>query len=130
LLENNSKRSEAPSPIVYVEIPAPNLERAGAFYSSTFGWKVVPSNLSDKPYWMFSTGEGQLTGGFDPSRRPKSGGGVILYIRVDDIDKTLRAVAAAGGRVVRDKFDVGGGYGYSAIVNDPNENEIGLWCKR
>jgi len=54
------------SPIVYIEIPAKNTEETISFYKSAFDWKIEPSNLSDKPYWMFQTGENQLAGGFDP----------------------------------------------------------------
>ena len=118
------------SAICYIEIPAPNLDRTGEFYSAVFGWKVTPSNLSDKPYWMFQTGEGQLEGGFDPSRSVKTDGGVILYLKVNNIDQALTDVSNAGGKIARAKFEIGGGYGYSALINDPNGNEIGLLCEK
>jgi predicted enzyme related to lactoylglutathione lyase len=54
---------EIPAVICYMEIPAPDIERAGAFYSKVFGWHVKASNLSTQIYWEFNTGEGQLTGG-------------------------------------------------------------------
>ena len=115
-----------PATICYVEIPAPNIEAAGQFYSSAFGWKITPSHLSDKAYWEFSTGEAKLSGGLD-STVPISDGGVILYLRVADIAETLQKVRASGGIVVRERFDIGGGYGFSAIFKDPNGNRLGLF---
>ena len=118
--------SVSSAPICYMEIPAPNIEAAGAFYASIFGWRITPSNLSDKSYWEFSTGDGQLTGGLDPSI-PVSAGGVLLYLKVESITDALAAVKGSGGIVVREKFDIGGGYGFSAIFKDPNGNQLGLF---
>lgn len=116
----------SPSSIHYVEIPAPNLEATGAFYCELFGWKVTPSSLTDKPYWMFSTGEGQLEGGFEPARSVHSGGGVLLYMKVADMDPVLAKVGSLGGVIVREKFAIGGNYGFSAVLADPSGNHIGL----
>lgn len=115
-----------PAPICYLEIPAPDIAAAGAFFRSVFGWVIKPSHLSEKTYWEFSTGDGQLTGGFDPSLAIGSGG-VLLYLKVEKIDETLEAIQARGGTIVRNKFDIGGGYGFSALFNDPNGNLLGLF---
>jgi len=80
--------TDFPSPIVYLEIPAPNIEKAGSFYSSVFGWIIERSNLSGYEYWMFNTGENSLTGALD-SNKPVLAGGVIIYLKVDDIKATL-----------------------------------------
>ena len=112
--------------ICYLEIPAPDVEKACAFYSKVFGWDVTPSTLSDKTYWEFSTGDGQLGGGLDP-RLPVQDGGVLPYLKVSDIAEALAAINDAGGSVVRKKFDIGGGYGFSALFKDPNGNQIGLF---
>jgi predicted enzyme related to lactoylglutathione lyase len=118
-----------PSPIVYVEIPAPDLDAASAFYASVFGWTVRESDLSDQPYAMFSAGGDALSGGLDPSRAVQREGGVILYLKVDDIAATLTAIEAAGGETVRAKQPIGGDYGFSAEFRDPNGNPVGLWAK-
>lgn len=116
-----------PAPICYVEIPAPNIEIAGSFYRSIFNWNISPSHLTDQKYWMFGTGDNQLMGGFD-STKTAQGGGVILYIQIDDIPATLKSIEAMGGKVVRGKFEIGEGYGFSAIFEDPNGNHLGLWA--
>ena len=120
--------TDAIAPIVYFEIPAPDIEKAGTFFSSVFGWTITPSSLSSKAYWEVGTGSDQLTGGLDSSI-PVNEGGIILYLRVDDLAATLRKICDSGGSVVRDKFDIGGGYGFSAIFKDPNGNRLGLFAK-
>lgn len=112
--------------ICYVEIPAPDAEAAAAFYRQAFGWTVTPSRLTEKPYQMFSTGEGQLEGGLDPSRKV-SPDGILLHLKVTDMTTALEAVRRAGGRVVEEKAPVGGEHGFSATIADPNGNRIGLW---
>lgn len=114
------------SPICYVEIPAPNPEKAGTFYHQVFGWNVTPSKLTDQNYWMFSTGDGQLSGGFS-QELPVNTGGALLYVRVKDIKAKLDEIKAAGGSVFFDKEDIGGDYGFSAQFLDPSGNRMGLY---
>ena len=117
-----------PSPICYIEIPAPDVEKAAAFYRSVFGWAVTESSLSDQPYSTFSTGEGGFEGGFD-SRKSAQAGGVLLYLKVEDLAATLKTIAEAGGSVVGDKSAVGGDFGFFAIFKDPNGNHLGIWAR-
>jgi predicted enzyme related to lactoylglutathione lyase len=118
-----------PSILCYFEIPSPNIEKAGTFYSSIFGWKFTISNLTENKYWEFSTGEGQLSGGLDSTKSPVEGG-VIVYLKVENIDTILTKVEAHGGKVLRSKFNIGGGYGFSAIFKDPNGNVLGLFAAK
>lgn len=117
-----------PAPICYLEIPAPSIEKAGSFYRSVFAWKIQPSSLTNQQYWMFETGEGSLMGGLDTTKAVQEGG-IIFYIKVEDIAAMLKAIDQAGGSMVAAKEDIGGGYGFSAVFKDPNGNRIGLWSK-
>lgn len=113
--------------IVYVEIPAPDIERATTFYRTVFDWDIQRSDLSDYPYAMFGTGKGQVGGGLDASKQVNAeASGVILYLDTNDIPATLARIEAAGGSVVQGKKDIGGGYGYFAIFKDPCGNRLGL----
>lgn len=117
-----------PARICYLEIPAPDIEKAIVFYGSVFGWTITPSDLTAEPYAIFSTGEGALSGGLHPGR-PVRDGGILIYIQVDDILEVLEAVNAAGGSTVEEKTAIGGDFGYSSVFSDPNGNHLGLWCK-
>lgn len=115
--------------ICYVEIPAPDIEKAGAFYSTVFGWQIKPSPLAGSPYWEFRTGDDQLSGGLVQGR-PPANAGVLLYLKVQDIDEALRQIQVKGGVVASPKAEIGGGYGYSALFEDPNGNRMGLYSPR
>ena len=113
--------AKQPATICHVEIPAPDLQKARAFYGSVFRRTFEPSG----DYLMFSAGEGKLGGGFSPTEQPQEGG-VLLYLRVEDIPAALEAIKAAGGSVVRDKTGIGE-WGFYALVKDTNGTRLGLW---
>ena len=117
------------APICYIEIPSPDPPQSAAFYRAVFGWTAEPSALSQSRYWMFQTGKGQLTGGFDASKQVQENG-IVLYISVDDIDLSLKAVGSSGGTVVTAKESIGGGYGFTAMFKDPHGNLIGLFASK
>ncbi len=117
-----------PASIVYLEIPALEPKRSAEFYQSLFGWVVHSSNLTDKEYWMFRCGDGQLVGAFD-STKVVSSDGVVFYIKVDNIEETLERVNLQGGETINERSEIGGSFGYSAMFRDPNGNTIGLWSK-
>lgn len=123
-----SEPKRQPALICYLEIPAPNMDAAISFYRNVFGWTMTKSDLSPHPYWEFSTGAGQLSGGLD-SQQPVNGGGVLLYLKVENISETLGLIKSLGGSTFRDKFDIGGGFGFSATFKDPNGNILGLFSK-
>ena len=110
------------NPLCYLEIPAPDLARAEAFYRQVFGWE---SQRSGDAYSMFHAGA--LDGGFDPTKKPVAEGGIVLYIQVADIPAALRAVSVAGGSTVKERTEIGGGWGFWGLFLDPNGNRIGLW---
>jgi hypothetical protein len=110
--------------ICHVEIPAPDLAKAKVFYEKVFGWKVTAPPGSS--YWMFAAGE--MSGGLDQDGKVADEG-VMLYLKVADIPATLTKIAAAGGAIVKDKTEIGGGYGFYACFRDPNGNRLALWCR-
>jgi len=115
--------------ICYLEIPAPDVEKAGKFYKSAFGWTIMPSGLDEEyPYSMFTTVDGGLSGALD-STKPVADGGVILYIEVDDITEAQKAVEDAGGTNTKDKTEIGGDYGFYSLFKDPNGHTMGIWAK-
>jgi predicted enzyme related to lactoylglutathione lyase len=50
---------------------------------------------------------------------------VILYSK--DLEKTLRAVREAGGKIVREPFAFPGGRRFQ--FTDPSGNELGVWSQ-
>lgn len=113
------------APIVYLELPAPDLAQLEAFYASVFGWRVARSDLEAAPYASFEAGA--LQGGLDPSLAVARTGGPLLYVKVEDLSSALRAIEAAGGEVECPPHPVGGAHGFSARFLDPCGNRLGLW---
>lgn len=115
-----------PARIAYLELPAPDLPTAVAFYREVFGWTIEASDLEATPYAMFES-QG-LQGGLRADLAVAERGGVILYLAVPAIPAALEEIARAGGEIVRAEHPIGGDYGYSAEFRDPNGNLLGLWC--
>ena len=113
------------APICHVNIPAPDLAKAKAFYAKVFGWKCTPMRGMD---WYSFWSVGEVSGGFDADAKP-SRGGVTLYLAVADIPAAVRKVQRAGGKAVRPKTEIPGGMGFMATFDDPNGNRMGLWSK-
>jgi uncharacterized protein len=109
--------------INHIEFPADDPERAMRFYSAVAGWEFSPMDgMPD--YWVFRFADG-YGGGI--GRRGKTVGQVVRdYIEVDSIEDALQAAEANGGTVKEAKDEVPG-FGWFAVVNDPEGNEVGLF---
>jgi len=114
-------------PIVYADIPAINASAAGKFYSDVFGWKTETDQTYN--YVQFAS-EGGPSGGFI---EPKEGMAfeykldrLMIYLATDDIDATLAAVEANGGKTVLPKTEIPQ-IGWWAVFTDPSGNHLGLY---
>ena len=59
-------------------------------------------------------------------RQPSGDAGVLVYIRVDDVDASLEAITEAGGEIVLPRTDEGEGLAY-ATFRDPAGNVLGVF---
>jgi len=112
-----------PNRFNWVEIRVRDLEKAKKFYGSLFDWKISGKENKDYAYWLIDTGE-KPNGGMwrFPEGKPL---GIIVYILVDDIDKTLEEIVKLGGRVVVPKSKENGNA--MATFADPDGNLLGLY---
>ena len=109
--------------INHIEFPADDPERAMAFYAAVAGWEF--STVEGMPdYWVFRTGEGY--GGAIGKRGVSTGQVVRDYIEVDSIEDALAAALRTGGTVAEQKSEVPG-FGWFAVVIDPEGSEVGLF---
>ena len=112
-----------PAEICHVNIPAPDLAKAKAFYTKVFGWKCVAMpGMTDYSLWR----AGKLGGGFDASQKPARKG-ITLFIAVADIPAALKKIELSGGKALRPKTEIPGGMGFLATFLDPSGNGMGLW---
>ena len=96
-------------------------EAAKAFYAETLGWSYQPFPMADGGDYMVCMVGDQPVGGM---MEIQAGMGMdemadtwFPYIAVDDIDRRLELVEAAGGKIERPAFDIPG-VGRIAIVRD------------
>ena len=108
--------------ICYVEMPASNIQRSAEFYEKVFGWQT--RKRGDGAI-AFDDGVGQVSGTWVTNRPPAATPGLLIYIMVDDVEKTIASVIAHGGELVQpvgvDAPEI------TARFRDPGGNVIGLY---
>jgi hypothetical protein len=108
--------------IDYVEFTVRDLDVAKRFYAAAFGWQFNDYG----PEYAGIKGPGGEVGGLHQTAQLRTGGPlVVLYSK--DLEKTLEAVRAAGGKIVREPFAFPGGRRFQ--FTDPSGNELGVWSQ-
>jgi uncharacterized protein len=101
------------------ELLTDNVDRAGKFYSTVFGWKLEPGMNPEIPYTVFKQGERMLGGMMgitkDMVATPPSW---WIYFSVEDCDATLAKAKQLGGKILRAGTDIPN-IGRFGIVQDP-----------
>ncbi|MCC6427903.1 MAG: VOC family protein [Phycisphaerales bacterium] len=105
--------------IDYIELGAASTAASKDFYSGVFGWKWTDYGPD---YTSFE--DGRLTGGIteDDEGRKR---GVLVVLYSDNLEETLRAVIASGGRITKEIFSFPGGRRFH--FRDPAGNELAVW---
>ncbi len=110
--------------IDYIELAATDVAAAKRFYAAAFGWRF---NDYGPAYAGIQGEAGREAGGLRQLAEVKPGGPlVILYSR--DLDASLAAVRAAGGRILKEPFAFPGGRRFHFA--DPSGNELAVWSER
>ena len=116
-----------PQPIVYLELGATNVVRAAIFYMRVFDWQFSDPNQTT--YSTFSSGDSGIGGGIYRTDTIKTGGGMVPYIYVEDIEASCARVVEEGGRIVVAKSDIPG-TGWFAHFKDLDGNLLGLFTPK
>ncbi len=108
--------------ICYIEIPASDIQRSAAFYKAVFGWNIRQRGDGNM---AFDDTIGEVSGTWTLGRPPATTPGLLIYIMVDSIEKTVEAVVANGGEIAQpigaDAPEI------TARFRDPAGNIIGLY---
>jgi predicted enzyme related to lactoylglutathione lyase len=110
-------------PIVHFELSSTDQEKMKAFYGTVFGWAF--QEWPEMNYVTFSTGEGELGGGFSPVSDQYPAGLVVNYIRCDDINAAIASIKSNGGKLIMRVMEVPG-VGQIVMFTDPSGNTVGL----
>jgi predicted enzyme related to lactoylglutathione lyase len=113
------------SSIVWFEIPADVPERATAFYSNLFGWKINPFP-GNSDYLHIDTGGADNSPDGAMKRRKDPHEPVVNYVGVDSVDMFADKIARLGGKICMAKTVVPQ-MGYFAVCQDTEGNTFGIW---
>lgn len=119
--------------VCFFEIPASDFHKAKSFYETVFDWNIQLSGdegamalttAADKDFNPIEPGG--INGGF--YKRKSKNDHPSVGVETDSIDKTIKAIEKAGGKVVTPKHSIGE-WGFMADVADPEGNVMALWEK-
>jgi uncharacterized protein len=109
----------------YVELNVTDLAQTRAFYETAFGWSF--NDYGPSYAGIRSPDSDGEVGGLNATQAPVPGGPLVLLYS-DNLDATVDAVTAAGGRVTDGPYEFPGGRRFHFA--DPSGNELGVWSSR
>ena len=108
--------------ICYIELPSQDIAGSESFYRKVFAWNIRRRGDGSV---AFDDTVGQVSGSWVLGRPPMREVGLLVYIMVDSVAATVRAVVANGGEIVQ---PIGGDAPeITARFRDPSGNVLGLY---
>jgi predicted enzyme related to lactoylglutathione lyase len=118
----------ARNPVGWFEIYVQDMPRAKAFYEGVFGATLTRIGAGDLEMWGFPgsmDAPGSSGSLVHMPGLPSGGNSTLVYFSCADCAVEGGRVAAAGGKVVREKFPIGE-YGFVVLAQDTEGNMFGL----
>ncbi len=116
------------NPFVHVELNTTDPERARAFYSGLFDWKMQDVPMPGGTYTLIEVGDG-TGGGLMKHPIPGAPSEWLAYVLVDDVDEATRKAQSLGAAVKKEVTEVPQ-MGWFSIIADPTGAVLGLWQTR
>lgn len=115
------------NPVGWFEIYVQDMERARGFYETVLGTSLQHLPSPEIEMWAFPMSDNApgASGALVKAPGVPSGGSTMVYFTCDDCAVEGGRVAAAGGKVHRDKMSIGQ-YGFIVLAVDPDGNMFGL----
>jgi hypothetical protein len=114
----------------WFEIPALDIDRAKAFYETTFDISMHSMEMMGMKMAAFPSepGNGKASGCLCQSNmhQPSADGAVIYLNANPDMQPVLDRIEAAGGEVIMPKTLIAEGMGYMAFIADTEGNRVGI----
>jgi uncharacterized protein len=111
----------------WVDTEQPDPEAAQRFYEQLLGWEFATVSPPGVPFYAVATKRGRDVAGLAEAATPPAAWNT--YVAVDDADATAKRVAAGGGEIVAEPFDVAQA-GRAAFCRDPAGAAFRLWQAR
>ncbi len=102
-------------------------EAVQPFYRDVFGWKFSKFEGGPIKYWLVTTGNDREPGINGGITRPREGqsSGTLNTIAVESLDRTIKEVEQAGGKICVPKMAIPK-IGWLAYAEDPAGNVFGI----
>lgn len=120
------------NPVGWFEIYVDDLPRAVKFYEAVLQVKLRQLPSPEIAMWAFPMdpqAEGASGALVHMSGLKSGGNSTIVYFNSEDCAVEAGRVAAAGGRIMKDKFSIGE-YGFIALAYDTEGNVFGLYSRK
>ncbi len=114
----------------WVDLGTSDQDGAKSFYGSLFGWSWEDNDMGDGATYSMAQLKGKSAAAVYTQRPEEASQGIpphwTTYMTVDDVDATIGKVAAAGGQVFMEPFDVFES-GRMGVAADPTGGVIAFW---
>jgi predicted enzyme related to lactoylglutathione lyase len=107
----------------YLQIPTADVGASASFYERALGWTIRTRSDGST---AFDDTSGEVSGEWVLDRQPTGNAGVLVYVRVDDVETSLEKVVGAGGEIIVPRTPQGEGIAY-ATFRDPAGNVLGIF---
>ena len=125
------------NPVFWFEIPANDANKLSEFYKKAFGWNPIPVSSGPNAYIVVQTAETDKDGMIKENNRIN--GGIYqlssesaayaqrpnIVLATDDIEKSVKDVQAAGGKVLQGPYEIPN-YGTYFSFLDPEGNRAAV----
>ena len=116
--------------VSWIEIPVLDFERAKAFYSAIYDYKMQEMVMGPiRMGFLLCDQENDGVGGaivWGEDNEPSKKGPRVYLNGGEDLNLVLNRVTAAGGKVIAEKVEISPDFGYYATFEDTEGNYISL----
>jgi len=109
--------------IRYLQIPTVDVAGSARFYEHALGWTT---RTRDDGSIAFDDTTAEVSGEWVLDRPAADDSGVLVHVRVDDVEASLERIVQAGGEIMVPRTQQGEGIAY-ATFRDPAGNVLGIF---
>lgn len=117
--------------VAWMDLTIDDADNVSEFYSQVVGWDIQSFDMGGyNDYCMNDPKSGETLAGVCHAKGPNAGLPPVwmMYVGVENMEQSLKAVTEQGGKVLGDKRSDGKG-GHYCMIQDPAGAYLTLWEK-